>query len=255
MWANASSKSFAKRWDSCALKKIPRKRRAGQSTGLPTRATHPNHVWTWDFVQDKTERGGAIRMLTVIDEYTRQCRCIHVDRRINTAKVERIMGELVDAYGSPEHIRSDNGSEFIEKGLRQWLSNEGIKTLYIEPGIPWQNGFIESFNGRLRDECLNREVFYTLTEARVVIEDWRWKYNNIRPHRSFGLLTPLEFAANEEAYDISNETLEPTEINVQARGFSRGIPSLRPSLDILYNLNQNNTLNPFRLTLNMDQFA
>ncbi|WP_221773466.1 integrase core domain-containing protein [Ruficoccus amylovorans] len=105
------------------------------------------------------------------------------------------MSELISAYGSPEHIRSDNGSELIEKSLRSWYADEGIKTLYIEPGSPWQNGYIESFNGRLRDECLNREWFYTLTEARVVIEDWRWKYNNIRPHRSLGLLTPLEFAA------------------------------------------------------------
>ena len=109
----------------------------------------PNHVWTWDFVHDTTMRGGKLHMLTVLEE-----------------------------YGAPEHIRSDNGSEFIEKNLREWLSREGIKSLYIEPGSPWQNGYIESFHARFREECLNREQLWTLTEARVVIGDWRWKYTS-----------------------------------------------------------------------------
>jgi putative transposase len=167
-------------------KSKPKRRRQGVSTGLPTKATHPNHVWTWDFVHDTTMRGGKLRMLTVVDEYTHQCRCIHVDRRINARKVRQIMARLIAEHGAPEHIRSDNGSEFIEKELRAWLASQKIKTIYIDPGSPWQNGFIESFNARLRDECLNREQLFALTEARVVIEDWRWKYNHIRPHGSLG---------------------------------------------------------------------
>ena len=231
----------------CPTKK-PRQRRRGPSTGLPTKATHPGHVWTCDFVADRTAKGGSIRMLTVLDEFTRECLCIHVDRHLNAAKVRAVMSELISAYGSPEHIRSDNGSEFIEKSLRGWYADEGIKTLYIESGSPWQNGYIESFNGRLRDECLNREWFYTLTEARVVIEDWRWKYNNIRPHRSLGLLTPLEFTAKEIAPD-------PFETNPQGMGYTQATPSFRPSLDSLYNLTLNHIINPLRLTLNAVQFA
>ena len=217
--------------------KKPKKRRQGPSTGLATKAHYPNHVWTWDFVHDTTVRGGRQRMLTVIDEYTRQCRCIHVDRRISARKARRIMAELIDQYGAPEHIRSDNGSEFIEKDLRHWLEEHKIKTLYIDPGSPWQNGYIESFNGRLRDECLKRELFYTLTEARVVIEDWRWKYNNIRPHRSLGYIAPIEFAQKQDP------------------DYTMATPLFRPSLDMLYNLDGNTHINPPRLTLNVAQFA
>jgi len=231
----------------CPRKKS-RRRRACLSTGLPTKATHRNHVWTCDFISDRTARGGSIRILTVLDEHTRECLCIHVDRRINAAKVRSIMSELVSAYGSPGYIRSDNGSEFIEKSLRRWYADEGIKTIFIDPGSPWQNGYIESFNGRLRDECLNRELMYTLTEARVVIEDWRWKYNNIRPHRSLGLLTPLEFAASEDPLQTIN-------VNPQALGSSRATPSLRPSLDTLYRLTLEYIINQPRLTQRAVQFA
>jgi putative transposase len=108
-------------------------------------------------------------MLNIIDEYTQECLCIHVDRQINARKVKKIFSKLIDEHGAPEHIRSDNGSEFIEKGLREWLAENEVKTLYIEAGCPWQNGYIESFNARLREECLNREELWTLTEARVVI--------------------------------------------------------------------------------------
>ena len=219
----------------------PKYRRQGASTGLPAKATHRNHVWTWDFVHDSTIKGGKLRMLTLIDEYTRECLCIHVDRNIGAKTVQAVMAELVDEHGAPKHIRSDNGSEFIEKNLRAWLADQNIKTLYIEPGSPWQNGFIESFNARLRDECLNREVLYSLSEARVVIEDWRWKYNNIRPHRSLGYITPIRFAQKE--------------INAQGMDYSRATPVFRPSLDTLYNLNINRYINPLRLTLSMAQFG
>ena len=187
-------------------------------------------------------RGGKLRMLTVLDEYTRQSRCIHVDRRINARKVRSIMTRLIAEYGAPEYIRSDNGSEFIEKELRAWLASQAIKTLYIEPGSPWQNGFIESFHSRLRDECLNREHLYTLTEARVVIEDWRWKYNHLRPHGSLGYISPIEF-------EQQLQTKDPN----QGTSSSRPPASFRPSLDLLYNLTQ--YINTPRLTVPVAQFA
>ncbi|MEO1834154.1 MAG: IS3 family transposase [Akkermansiaceae bacterium] len=216
--------------------KKPRRRRQGVSTGLPTKASHRNHVWTWDFVHDTTVRGGTLRMLNVMDEYTRECLCIHVERRINARKVRQVMARLIEEHGAPEHIRSDNGSEFIERGLREWLAENKIRTLYIAPGSPWQNGYIESFNARLREECLNREQLWTLTEARVVLEDWRWKYNNIRPHRSLGYITPIRFAQKEQ---------EPKPAQCQAS--SRPAAFLRPGIDFLYNLKH--TVNTPRLTL------
>ena len=217
--------------------KKPKRRRRGSSTGLPTKARHRNHVWTWDFVHDTTMRGGKLRMLNLIDEYTRECLCIHVDRRINARKVRRIMSSLIERHGAPDHIRSDNGSEFIESGLRRWLAEKRIKTIYIEPGSPWQNGYVESFNARFREECLDREQLWTLTEARVVIEDWRWKYNNIRPHRSLGYVTPLEFVQEQSKETESNQCWA----------------SLRPNIDILYNINH--IINTSRLTKAMAQFG
>lgn len=226
--------------------KKPKRRRQGASTGLPTAATHRNHVWSWDFVHDTTMRGGKLRMLNVIDEYTRECLCIHVDRKINARKVRQIMARLIEEHGTPENIRSDNGSEFIEKELRKWLWKNQIKTLYIEPGSPWQNGYIESFNARLREECLDREQLWTLTEARVVLEDWRWKYNHIRPHRSLGYITPLKFAQQEI------EALPSPQAH-QYRASGRPTASLRLGIDFLYNLNYNTNL--FRLTNPMAQLG
>lgn len=229
--------------------KKKRKRRRGKSTGLPTTAKHRNHVWTWDFVHDTTMRGGKLRMLNIIDEYTRECLCIHVARRINAQTVRQVMARLIREHGAPEHIRSDNGSEFIEAKLRYWLNQQKVKTLYIEPGSPWQNGYIESFNARLREECLNREQLYTLTEARVVIEDWRWKYNHIRPHRSLGYITPIQFLTKELQDEQPTENKQPT----QCRASTRATPSLRPGIDILYNIKHNT--NTLRLTNALAQFA
>lgn len=222
-------------------KKKRKARRGGISTGLPTKATHRGHVWTWDFVHDTTVRGGNLRMLNVIDEYTRECLCIYVARRINAEKVRQVLSDLVDLHGAPEHIRSDNGSEFIEGKLRAWLAENKIKTIYIDPGSPWQNGYIESFNARLREECLNREQLWTLTEARVVLEDWRWKYNHVRPHRSLGYITPLAFAQKEAEESASDPGCSS----------SRATPSLRHSLDLLYHLEQ--LIHPARLTQALGQ--
>ena len=200
-------------------------------------------MWTWDFVHDTTVRGGKLRMLTVIDEYTRECLCIHVARRINASKVRRVLSNLIDEHGAPECIRSDNGSEFIEGQLQEWLEDIDIDTQYIDPGNPLQNGYIESFNARLREECLNREQLWTLTEARVVLEDWRWKYNHIRPHRSLGYVTPLAFA-QQEAPEIESSP-----------GWcsSRPPAAFRPSLELLYDLER--LIHPARLTQVMGQFG
>jgi transposase InsO family protein len=175
-------------------KRKPKRRRQGYSTGLPTKADHRGHVWTWDFIHDRTVRGGRLKMLTVVDEHTRECHLIHVARRIQAHTVRDQLFRLIELHGAPEYIRSDNGSEFIEQTLQQWLVHAGIRTLYIDPGSPWQNGFIESFHSRLREECLEREQLWTLSEARVVIEDWRIEYNHVRPHRSLKLETPKSFA-------------------------------------------------------------
>ena len=145
-----------------------------------------NHVWAYDFVQGRAHDGRAFRMLTVIDEYTRECLAIEVDRHIRSGDVLHVLTDLFTQRGAPDHIRSDNDSEFTATAVREWLPRVGVKTLYIEPGSPWENGYNESFNGKLRDELLNGEIFYSITEAKVLIEQWRRHYNTIRPHSSLG---------------------------------------------------------------------
>ena len=154
------------------------------------RPSWPNHVWAYDFVQDRTHDGRTIRMLTVIDEFTRECLAIEVARRLRHDDVLQVLAELFTRHGPPDHIRSDNGSEFTAIAVREWLPRLGVKTLYIEPGSPWENGYNESFNGKLRDELLNGEIFYTLMEAKVLIERWRQHYNTIRPHSSLDYKPP-----------------------------------------------------------------
>ena len=170
--------------------------RRGHSTGLPTKATHKNHVWTWDFIADATVRGGALRTLSVLDEFTRECHILKADRALKSGDVINFVQGAIAQHGAPDHIRSDNGPEFIAKELQRWLAANKIKTLYIEPGSPWQNGFVESFHSRFRDECLNCERLWTLTEARVVIEDYREKYNRVRPHSKLGYQSPARYAAS-----------------------------------------------------------
>ena len=154
------------------------------------RPQHRNHVWSYDFVETQTHDGRKLRLMTLIDEFTRECLAIKVARRINSFGVIETMADVMLERGVPEHIRSDNGAEMTAKVVRNWLARLGARTLYIEPGSPWENGFCESFNGKLRDECLNGEIFYSLREATVVIEQWRNQYNTIRPHSSTGYRPP-----------------------------------------------------------------
>lgn len=154
------------------------------------RPEYKNHVWAYDFVQDRTRDGRSFRMLNIIDEYTRECLAIKVGRSLKSMDVVETLADLFLVKGLPEYIRSDNGSEFTAKVIREWLERLGAKTLFIEPGSPWENGYVESFNGKLRDELLNGEIFYTLREAEILIEGWRKQYNKIRPHSSLGYRPP-----------------------------------------------------------------
>jgi transposase InsO family protein len=172
--------------------KQPKRKRLWLNDGstVRLRPLYPNHVWSYDFVSDRTTDGRPIRMLNIIDEYTRECLTIHVARQIKAADVLYILSELFILRGVPDFLRSDNGPEFTAEMVRDWLRRIGVKTLFIEPGSPWENGYIESFNGKLRDELLNGEIFDTILEAQVVIEQWRRYYNTIRPHSALGYRPP-----------------------------------------------------------------
>ena len=173
-------------------KKQPKRRLLWLNDGscIRLRPEHKDHVWSYDFVMTRTSEGRSFRMLNIIDEYSRECLAILVRRQITSQDVIDVLFELFIFRGISEHIRSDNGPEFTAKAVRNWLERLGVKTLFIEPGSPWENGYIESFNGKLRDELLNREIFTTLTEAKVLIEQWRIDYNHIRPHSSLGYRPP-----------------------------------------------------------------
>jgi transposase InsO family protein len=149
-----------------------------------------NHVWSYDFVSERLHNGKKFRMLTVIDEFSRRCLAIKVDYQLKSEQVLEALAELFLSYGIPDYIRSDNGAEFTAKEVQKWLTQVGVKTAYITPGSPWENGFNERFNGSLRDELLNGEIFYTLTEARTLIENWRCHYNEVRPHSSLNYKPP-----------------------------------------------------------------
>ncbi|TNF50610.1 MAG: IS3 family transposase [Deltaproteobacteria bacterium] len=172
--------------------KQPKRSRLWLNDGscIRKRPEHKNHVWAYDFVQDRTKDGRPFKMLTVIDEYTRECLAIRVERKLKSMDVLETLADLFLIKGVPEHVRSDNGSEFTAKIVREWLDRIGPQTLFIEPGSPWENGYNESFNGKLRDELLNGEIFYTLKEAQVLIEQWRRHYNTVRPHSSLGYRPP-----------------------------------------------------------------
>ena len=180
--------------------KVPQKQRPrgrlwlNDGSCVRLRPERANHVWAYDFVKAMTHDGRALRLLVLLDEYTRECLAIRVARRLGNAEVIETLAEVMLWRGIPEHIRSDNGPEFIAQELRKWLAKVGTGVLYIEPGSPWENGYCESFNGKLRDECLNGEIFYSLKEAQIVIEQWRVEYNTRRPHSALGYRPPAPAA-------------------------------------------------------------
>ena len=170
-------------------------RRRGSSTAeVLEKAAYRDHVWSYDFLEDRTERGGRLRILVVLDEYTRECLAAVVAPSISSTQVIQALEWLFLTRGVPSFIRSDNGPEFTAKATRAWLAREGCQTLFIEPGSPWENPYIESFIGKLRDECLNLEVFRNGREAQKIVENWIEEYNHYRPHSSLGYQTPVEFA-------------------------------------------------------------
>jgi len=193
------------RKEGLSLKNRPRRKRARSGASVPCQATHPNHVWTYDFIHDACDSGRKLKLLTLLDEFTRECLAIEVDPSIRAGRVIEVLQPLFAQRGRPEFLRSDNGPEFVACQLKAWLAEAGTQTHYIEPGSPWQNGFGESFHSRLRDECLNGEVFATVAEARVVTELWRREYNQERPHSSLGYRTPTEFRAAWEAQSRAGE--------------------------------------------------
>jgi putative transposase len=182
--------------------KVPQKQHKRRRLGsgghglLRRRATGKNQVWAWDFIFDRTANGRSLKWLTLIDEYTRECLALEVGRTMRATDMVDVLIELVQVRGVPGHIRSDNGPEFIAEAVRSWLARSGSGTLYIEPGSPWENGYAESFNARLRDELLNVEMFETVAEARALATQWRLEYNHRRPHSSLGYRTPAAFAAS-----------------------------------------------------------
>lgn len=197
-------------------RKAKRKRACGPSPDVPVKAEHPNHVWTYDFIEDRTEGGGKLRMLDILDEYTRECHHIRVDRSIGAAKVIASLDWLFLLHGPPEYIRSDNGPELVAKALQDWLHERGAKTIYITPGSPWENPYIESFHDKFRDECLNMHVFTDGRHAQEVIEAWRNEYNDERPHSSLNYMTPSEFA--EHCRNSGRPTASLRYGNAEAQG-------------------------------------
>jgi putative transposase len=184
VWREAKLSLPLRRW---------RKRRGGSAGINYSQALFPNHVWTYDFVFDRCANGQQVKLLTVVDEYTRESLAIRAATSIKSGGVIEVLTRLIAERGAPAYLRSDNGSEFVATRVKEWLKQRGVQTLYIELGSPWQNARGESFNGRLRDECLNVEWFRNLQEARAVIETWRRRYNEARPHSSLDYQTPSEF--------------------------------------------------------------
>jgi putative transposase len=185
-------------WRLAALQ-LPRRRprrRVANSRPRPLPPGMPNHVWAYDFVFDGCANGQTLKCLTLIDEFTRECLAIDVAGSIRSDRVIEVLSRLISTHGAPRYLRSDNGPEFVSKAILEWLWQNDVQTALIDPGKPWQNGVDESFNGRLRDECLSVEWFRSRREAKVIIETWRRHYNAVRPHSSLDYLTPNEFKRN-----------------------------------------------------------
>lgn len=190
--------------------KVPRKqrkkRRLGSSANSCVRrpAERKDHVWAWDFLHDRTSDGRALKWFTLVDEYTRECVALEVGRGMTAKAVGEVLAAAVRERGAPAHVRSDNGPEFIAKAIRAWMAGAGLETLYIDPGAPWENGYAESFNSKVRDELLNAEEFGSLLEARVLAKEWRREYNHVRPHSSLGYRTPAEYGAMRPRADSAS---------------------------------------------------
>lgn len=182
----------------CVPARRTRRRRADRKEVRPVEATRPNHVWTYDFLYDTCANGQRLQLLAVTDEFTRERLAIEVETRLKAKGVLAVLERLFVERGAPAALRSDNGPEVVAKAVQRWLAVHQVQTVYIAPGSPWQNGYAESFNGRLRDECLNMEWVHTMVEARVVIEQWRKQYNEERPHSSLGYKTPQAFRLRYE---------------------------------------------------------
>jgi len=194
LWLDVSLCRVRRLWKQLGLqlpRRRPRRRRCGTDIRLPG-ATHPNSVWCYDFVHDRFADNRAFRLLCVLDEHTRECLAIEVARSITSTDVILVLSRLMRLYGKPAFIRSDQGTEFTAGAVMRWLRDQQVGPAFIPPGRPWHNGFVESFNGKLRDECLNREWFRDLREARILIEQWREFYNHRRPHSSLGNRTPVQ---------------------------------------------------------------
>jgi transposase InsO family protein len=212
-WA-VNKKRVQRLWREAGLKvpakKVHKRRRLGTSENGCTRrrAQYINHVWSYDFAMDATEDGRRLKMMPIVDEYSRECLALEAERSISAQDVVEILDRLFTERGEPAYIRSDNGPEFMAKAIKGWLAASGVKALYIEPGAPWENAYSETFISRLRDELLDREVFANVKEAKVLAEDYRDHYNQRRPHGALGYLTPAEFASIEA---VSAQSSVPTE--------------------------------------------
>lgn len=211
---SANKKRVERIWRREGLKVPARQPKRGRlwfndGSCIRLRPERPNHVWSCDFVADRTHDGKAFRMLGIIDEFTREALTIRVARRLKANDVIDTLADLFILRGIPAYLRSDNGPEFVAAALRHWIAAVGARTAYIEPGSPWENGYCESFNGKLRDELLNGEVFYTLKEARILIEAWRRHYNTARPHSSLGYRPPAPEVALWPASPASSPGARP----------------------------------------------
>jgi putative transposase len=211
--------------------KVPNKRRKRRRLGTSAngcqrrQAEHKDHVWCWDFVFDRTTSGSMLKWLSIVDEHTRECLALKVDRSITSEDVIDTLAELFAMRGVPRHIRSDNGPEFIAAAIRRWLGQVDVEALYIEPGSPWENGFAESFHGRLRDEFLSLEVFDNLAAARSLTAAWKQDYNHHRPHSSLGYLTPTAFAAACAASASAAPTLQQHTRTQEEEPLPQPVPS------------------------------
>lgn len=186
-----------------SLKRKKNKKKAARIKGEMKRAEYPDHVWTYDFMNDVTEKGVQIRILNIIDEFSRECLAIRVGRSITSRDVVQVLDYLSLTRGMAEYIRSDNGPEFVARAIKEWLQKHKVRGIFINPGSPWENSYIESFNGKLRDECLNQEIFSSIEHAGLVLENWREEYNNYRPHSSLGGLSPVAYVRRyQESHNL-----------------------------------------------------